>query len=56
MEIVVQKNVEKEDKARFNNAWFATIIIGERFHNNFRAWFRAYTLGYKGLGLGLTSQ
>jgi len=52
MEIVVQKNVEKEDKARFNNAWFATTIIGETFHNN----FRAHTLGYKGLGLGVTSQ
>jgi hypothetical protein len=56
MEIVVQKNVEKEDKTWFNNAWFATTIIGERFHNNFWAWFRAHTLGYKGLGLGVTSQ
>ncbi len=56
MEIVVQKIVEKDNKAQFNNAWFVTTIIGEKFHKNYRAWFKAHTLGYKGLGLGVTSQ
>jgi len=42
MESVVQKNVEKKDKALFNNAWFVTTIraISEIFHNNFKIWLR----------------
>ncbi len=57
MERIAQKNVEKEDKARFNNAWFAIAVkaANERFYNNFRAGFRAHPLGYKGFGLGVTS-
>ncbi len=53
-----QRNVEKEDRARFNNAWYVATFkdISERIHNNFRAWFKAHTLGYKGFGLGMTSQ
>jgi hypothetical protein len=55
---VARRNVEKEDKARFNNAWFVAAIkvVGEQFHNNFRARFRAHPLGYRGFGLGMTSQ
>jgi hypothetical protein len=58
MERVAQKNVEKKDRTRFNNAWFATTIKvdDERFHNNFKARLRAHPLGYKGFGLGVTSQ
>jgi hypothetical protein len=58
MERVTQKNVEIEDKDRFNNAWFIAVarIASEKFHNNFKAGFRAHPLGYKGFGLGVTSQ
>jgi hypothetical protein len=58
MEKVTQKNVEKENKVQFNNAWFVTVVraTSERFHNNFKARFRAHLLGHKGFGLGVTSQ
>ncbi len=53
-----QRNVEKKNRARFNNAWFVIAIraINEKFHNNFRVGFRAHPLGYKGFGLGVTFQ
>jgi hypothetical protein len=55
---VAWRNVEKEDRTRFNNAWFvATIrVASEQFHNNFKARFKAHPLGYRGIGLGVTSQ
>jgi len=58
MERVVQKNVENEDKYRFNNAWFVIVVrvAGEKFDNNFKAGFKAHPLGYKGFGLGVTFQ
>jgi len=58
MERVAQKNVENEDKDWFNNAWFVIVVrvVGEKFHNNFKAKFRAHPLGYKGFGLGVTFQ
>jgi hypothetical protein len=58
MEKTTQRNVEKINRARFNNAWFVATVkaIGERFHNNFRVGFRAHPLGYRGFGLGMTFQ
>ncbi len=52
------RNVEKENRARFNNAWFVATIkaVSERFCNNFRVRFRVHPLGYRGFGLGMTSQ
>ncbi len=58
MERIAQKNVEKEYKALFNNAWFVVVvrIASERFHNNFRVGFRVHPLGYTGFDLGMTFQ
>jgi hypothetical protein len=57
-EIIIQRNVEKKHRAKFNNAWFVATVraIGERFHNKFKARFRAHPLGYKGFDLGVTSR
>jgi hypothetical protein len=53
LEKTTWKNVEKKDKARFNNALFvATIKVAcEQFHNNFRARFRAHPFGVKRIWL-----
>ncbi len=53
VEQVAQRRIEKEDKTKFNEAWFATFIkvIGKRFHNNFRTSYQAHPLGYMGFGL-----
>jgi hypothetical protein len=58
MRKTTQRDVEKEDKAKFNNAWFAAVVkvTGERFHNNFKVGFKAHPLGYKGFGLGVSFQ
>jgi hypothetical protein len=39
----IQRKIDKEDRAKFNDAWFAATIkaTSERFHNNFRIWFQA---------------
>jgi hypothetical protein len=39
-----QRKIDKEDKTKFNDAWFVATIkaISERFHNNFRVGFQAH--------------
>jgi hypothetical protein len=39
-----QREIEKEDRTKFNDAWFVATIkaINERFHNNFRVGFQAH--------------
>jgi hypothetical protein len=48
--------LKKNDKAKFNEAWFVTSIkaASERFHNNFKARYRFHLLGYMGFGLRIT--
>jgi hypothetical protein len=47
----IQRKIDKEDRTKFNDAWFAATImaISERFHNNFRVGFQAQPLDIKGL-------
>ncbi len=49
--------LRKKDRAKFNEAWPSTSIkaTSERFHNNFRAGYRAHSLGHMGFGLRITS-
>lgn len=53
----IQRKIENEDRPEFNEAWSVTFIrtTGERFHNNFKAWYQTHPLGYMGFGLGVTS-
>ncbi len=53
----IQRKIENEDRPEFNEAWFVTSIkaVGERFHNNFKAWYQTHPLGYMVFGLGITS-
>jgi hypothetical protein len=48
--------IEKEDRVKFNEAWFSISIkvAGERLHNNFRARYQAHPLNYMGFGLRIT--
>jgi len=48
-----QKRIEKEDKAKFNEAWSSIKVVNERFHNNFWVGHRVHPLGYMGFGLGI---
>ncbi len=48
-----RRSIKKEDITKFNYAWFVAIVnvVGERFHNNFKARFQAHPLGYKRFGV-----
>jgi hypothetical protein len=49
----IQRIIDKENKVKFDEAWFVTSIrvVGERFHNNFETRYRIHPLGYMGFGL-----
>jgi hypothetical protein len=57
VEWTTQRRIEKDDKTKFNEAQFTISIkvVGERFHNNFRASYWVHLLSYMGFGLGIPS-
>ncbi len=47
-EWATQRIIEKDNRAKFNDAWFVVVeVASEKFHNNFK-------IGYIGFGLRVT--
>ncbi len=53
---IVQRNIEKEDRTKFNQPWSITIIkvVGEWLHNYFKASSQMHPLGFRRSNLVFT--
>ncbi len=43
VEWATQRIIEKDNKVKFNDAWFVVVkVVSEKFHNNFRIGYRVF--------------